>query len=564
MTKIEIQNIINPRTNRLQLSKLTISLEKAYCIYNSIETPPLCKCGKSLPFINFKSGYRKSCGNSKCKNKKLTMEPKILTDKVINEIFKGKGFNYKLAQKYGITQKDCYDYKFPGKEMCSCSTKKKFINFKIGYRQVCNCKKSVTLTKEFIIENNGVINNKLNPSFMRKYDVTVNEVYSVYNNISIPKCQCGEECKVSIFSKGPSYYCGRKECKNSILTRDWILFPENINRDFWIKNFSQDGFIDVSKVHEYHNLSYTGIYLRIKEFNLKIKKVNKAEALLLNLVHGAELNTRKIITPFELDLYSKEYKFAIEYNGLMWHSHGISKHSMFNNTLEEPNKHLIKTTLCEEKDIQLFHIFENEWLNINKKHIWISMIRDKQNLNTKIGARKCIIKEVPTKEARRFIEDNHMQGYCNSSIKIGLYYNYNLVSIMTFGKPRFNKNIEYELIRFCTKKNITVQGGGSRLLKAFEKMYKPKSLLSYANRRWSTGNFYRKVGFNFIEDTKPNYFYFLPKEGILYNRTKFQKHKLKSLLSSYIEEETEKENMYNNGYRKIFDSGNKTFIKEYK
>jgi hypothetical protein len=147
---------------------------------------------------------------------------------------------------------------------------------------------------------------------------------------------------------------------------------------------------------------------------------------------------------------------------------------------------------------------------------------------------------------------------------MGLYYNNILVSIMTFGKPRFNKKVEYELIRFCTKKNLTVQGGGSKLLKAFEKTYKPKSLLSYANRRWSTGNFYIKVGFNFIENTKPNYFYFLPNEKILYSRNKFQKHKLKNLLDYYIEEKTETENMYNNNYRKIYDSGNKVFIKEYK
>jgi len=202
-------------------------------------------------------------------------------------------------------------------------------------------------------------------------------------------------------------------------------------------------------------------------------------------------------------------------------------------------------------------------LNKNKKSIWISIIEDKLNKNKKVGARKCIIKEVLNKEAKEFIDDNHMQGYSNSSIRIGLYYEEELMSIMTFGKSRFNKNIEYELIRFCTKKGYTIQGGGSKLLKYFERTYKPKSLISYANRRWSTGNFYIKSGFTFSHNTLPNYFYFHPKENILWSRNKFQKHKLKGLLETFNPDVTETINMFNNGYRKIYDSGNKVYLKEY-
>lgn len=275
------------------------------------------------------------------------------------------------------------------------------------------------------------------------------------------------------------------------------------------------------------------------------------------------LRTRKIIAPFEIDLYSEEFNLAIEYNGLIWHSYGYSNHSKFHKPVIDSKKHLNKTLMCEENNIQLFHIFENEWLDVNKKSIWVSMINDKQGLNTKIGARKCTIKEVKTKEARKFIEENHMQGYSNAKIKIGLYYDNLLVSIMTFGKSRFDKNIEYELIRFCTKKGYTVQGGGSRLLKFFEKEFNPISLISYANRRWSTGNFYIKSGFDFMQDTSPNYFYFKPGENILWSRNKFQKHKLAKILKVFNNKESETENMFNNGFRKIFDSGNKKFLKIY-
>ena len=38
-----------------------------------------------------------------------------------------------------------------------------------------------------------------------------------------------------------------------------------------------------------------------------------------------ETNSRKIIPPKEIDLFSKEYKFGIEYNGNVYHSFGINK-----------------------------------------------------------------------------------------------------------------------------------------------------------------------------------------------------------------------------------------------
>jgi hypothetical protein len=38
---------------------------------------------------------------------------------------------------------------------------------------------------------------------------------------------------------------------------------------------------------------------------------------------------------------------------------------------------------------------------------------------------------------------------------------------MTFGKPRFNKNYEYELVRFASKLGTKVIGGAGKLLKYF-------------------------------------------------------------------------------------------------
>jgi len=282
-----------------------------------------------------------------------------------------------------------------------------------------------------------------------------------------------------------------------------------------------------------------------------------------NIESNIDIDTRSIITPLELDIYVESKKFAIEYNGLLYHSFGQSKYPRFNKTKENSRIHLKKTELCESKGIQLFHIFENEYMNPIKRQIWDSMILSKLQKSTIIYARKCTVQEFSSKETREFLDKNHMQGYTNAKINIGLSYESTLVQVMTFSKPRFNKNYEYELIRMCSTLGCTVVGGASKLLKYFEKTYKPKSLISYANRRWSTGNVYNVLGFKLDHIAVPNYFYFKINENVLYSRNKFQKHLLKNILDSYDSNLTESQNMYNNNYRKIFDCGNLVFTKKY-
>ena len=255
----------------------------------------------------------------------------------------------------------------------------------------------------------------------------------------------------------------------------------------------------------------------------------------------------------ELDIYLPKYNLAIEYDGLMFHSEGKFIHSKFNG----PDKkyHLEKTELCLKNNIQLLHIFETEDLDL-----WLSLINSKLGLNNKIFARKCIIKELKSKETEEFLNFNHLQGFCQAKINVGLFYEDELVSVMTFSKPRFNKKYEYELIRFASKRNYTVIGGASKLWKYFVNKYNPKSVITYANRRFSSGDLYYKLGFTFLEKTSPNYFYFKTNDRKLYNRIKFQKKNLKNILEVYDENLSEAENMFNNNYRRIFDCGNLKFI----
>jgi hypothetical protein len=209
---------------------------------------------------------------------------------------------------------------------------------------------------------------------------------------------------------------------------------------------------------------------------------------------------------YELDIYLPKENIAFEYNGLYWHCE-VNK---------DRNYHINKTIACEERGIRLFHVFEDEWQY--KQEIVKSMIRNLFNQTTrKIYARKCEIREVDSKDSRKFLNNNHLQGYCNSQVRLGLYHNNELVSLMTFGKSRHfvgNGKTEWELLRFCNAINTTVIGGASKLLNHFIKEYNPNEIISYADRRWSNGNLYEKLGFKKYNESKPSYYYIIDRKRI--------------------------------------------------
>jgi len=301
------------------------------------------------------------------------------------------------------------------------------------------------------------------------------------------------------------------------------------------------------------------------KYELEIEEIYKAKNI--NFI----FNDRKLIGPLEIDLLNTEYKFGIEFNGMIYHSYGKSEFKMFDNlSLFDKNKHLNKTNLVEKKNFQLFHIKEIDWNNPIKKEIWLSIINNKIGFSQKLFARKLKIIDLTNQYifVKNFLNNNHLQGFCNYKYAYGLYNNKNEVySIITFGKSRFRDEDGVELLRFCNAKNFQVIGGASKLLKHFERIHKPQSIVSYAKRDWSQGNLYKQLGFEFVSYTEPSKFWYDPINIKLYSRQKFQKHKLKDLFLAGVLKTLNGINtndiLYNNGLRAYFDSGNIKFKKEY-
>lgn len=246
----------------------------------------------------------------------------------------------------------------------------------------------------------------------------------------------------------------------------------------------------------------------------------------------------------EIDILIEEKQIGFEYDGLYWH----------NELNHDKNDHINKTIQCKENGITLYHIFEDEWKY--KKDIVKSMIANILGCTTyTIYARKCIVREITSKECSDFLVNNHIQGNCLGKIRIGLFYNNELVSVMLFGHARHfagSGKSDWELLRMCSKLNHKVVGGASKMMSYFVKTYNPKEIITFADKRWSIGNVYYKLGFELYNESKPNYYYVIgDKKFYRYN---FRKEILKKKYGC-PDDMTEREFCFKQKWYRIYDCG---------
>lgn len=273
----------------------------------------------------------------------------------------------------------------------------------------------------------------------------------------------------------------------------------------------------------------------------------------LKTIYGGEIviNARGVIGNQELDIYLPDKKLAIEYNGVWSHLYRPEENTEAK--IKGPSYHLNKTIAAARRDILLLHIWSTSWEY--KREIWESIIKTKLGIQSNsIFARKCKLIEIDTHTKNQFLEENHIQGKDRSLFKYGLYFQGELVSVMTFAKSRYNKKSQWELTRFAVKKNVSVIGGFSKLLSHFKRLH-PGPIVSYADRMISNGNVYIRNGFELLVTNPPGYWYVKNGTEILEHRSKYRKSTLdKTSLK------TEWEQMRERGYSKIFDCGTLTFI----
>ena len=551
--------------------------EKVYYFVNNISTPILCDCGKHKSFIGFKNGYRSTCGDKECyvkirketcldkygvdnpKKSKDIIEKEMINikskwngehymlDKSIQEKFKStmiKNWGVEWAQQSKeISEKSKETFNNnPNKEEIILNRSNIFLNKSIDEKKNIQEKKSNTIVenwgsvdnlykhvsskiKEKSIINFGVDHHLSHPDIIKKridsyYETITNKIKSkLPNNI----VYIDRVPNITITDSIIKLRC--LECNNDFdINRQYLVNRINSNREICILcNPILSG--------------KSGVELELLEF---IKENYDGEIL----------NNIKSIIKGELDIYIPDLKLSFEFNGLYWHSE-----------LYKDNKyHLNKTKECEKLGVQLIHIWEDDWEY--KQNIVKSIILNKIGKSERIFARKCEIKEISdNKVVREFLESNHIQGFVGSKVKLGLYYENELITLMTFGNLRkslgqVSKEGSYELLRFCNKLNTSVIGGASKLFKHFIRNYNVSEIISYSDNSRSNGNMYEKLGFKLSHESVPNYYYII--DDIRNHRFNFRKDKL--IREGFDPNKTEIQIMNERGYFRIFDCGTKKWI----
>ena len=255
----------------------------------------------------------------------------------------------------------------------------------------------------------------------------------------------------------------------------------------------------------------------------------------------------------EIDVFIPSLNIGFEMNGMYWHSYIAGKDAQY---------HIEKTVMFEDMGIKIVHITEYEWNH--KREIVQSMIRSRVKASlSNVNARDCIVKNITAKEAKSFLDATHIQGGVGATndMSYGLFLGGKLlVSVMSFRKTKINN--EVELYRFSNLLNFNVRGGFSKILKNFIRNTDFNSIMTYADIRFSGSNpentVYAQSGFQYQHTTQANYKYFRSGSE-MFDRRKFQKHKLKDELDIFDGSKTEWENMKENGYNKIYDCGSLVF-----
>jgi very-short-patch-repair endonuclease len=259
-----------------------------------------------------------------------------------------------------------------------------------------------------------------------------------------------------------------------------------------------------------------------------------------------ETNARIPLDGKEIDIWIPKHKVGIEINGIYWHS--AEK--------KDKNYHKQKSELAASKGITLLHFWDSEI--VENFSLVTSIIRHKLGKSKSSYARQYFVEETTDKKSvNSFIDNSHLQGSCSYSVAFVLKKNDEIYAAMTFRKPRFDRNFNWEIIRFCIKPNHSIAGAASKLLSHFRRKYKG-SIVSYANNLYSEGNVYKQIGMRYVRTSSPNYVWI--KSGLQLSRYQTQKKKLGKILLNFNTDLSEDENMERAGFTKVYDAGHHVFV----
>jgi len=543
-------------TQTNKLPEQSTLLERLFCIFKNYSERPTCPCGNPVNFIRQNGGRYPTFCSTKC-----TFYREHIKEAVKQSCIKKFGSTSALGskevrEKINATNISKYGSTSPMKSPEVVNNLKKAMCDKYGVDNISKLQKIKDKKKETCLKNYGVDNPSKDKGVRSKVvETNLNQFGTTWFSKTDQYKEKVRQTSLSRFgvehSQQEHYNQDTlKLISNPVVFKEWLLQ----------KHISEK--LSGGEIAELLEVSHKTVWNYCDKFGIQLKRFSNSALQKDVLKHITEIYSastviecdRATLNGLEIDILLPEKNIGIEVNGLYWHSHSTPE------TTKEKLKHQDKTSVAAEKGIKLFTIFENEWDNEVKQSIWKSILSNSLNNTKRIFARKCEIAFPTSEEVLSFYSVNHIQGHVHSKVNLALKYEGNLVQLMSFSKSRYNKAYQWELTRLCSLSGVRVTGGASKLFKFFLNQHDPKSVISYCDLRYGTGAVYEKLGLSLSHIAAPNYYYFKPNQGILYTRMQFQKHKLASKLDIFDSKLSESQNMFNNGYYRIWDCGNKVFV----
>ena len=408
----------------------------------------------------------------------------------------------------------------------------------------------------------------VNPLLASEFDVEANKITaSEIHNGARKKvwwiCKQGHKWKTSVhqrkISQSECPYCTGRFAINGI--SDFSSTHPDLLKDL---HLTKNNNIDLNKIkhgshtklwwmcdkgHEWKTYIYNRSYG--KGCPKCCNNVSNPEKKLVDILEGwgekVVTNNRKILKGLELDIYLPKKSIAIEYNGLYWHTENRGKDKKY---------HYNKWLACKKLGIQLIQIWEDDWFK--NSDIIIKSLQHKLGISSqeKVFARKTKIVILNTKQARNFLNSNHIQGFASGTHYVGLNdFENKLQAVMVLKKE---KNNGLNIIRYATDANVV--GGFTKLLSYSEKDFKPSSFITFSDHCVSNGGLYENNGFVVDKEILPDYMYVV--KGIRKHKFGYRLKRFKNdpeLL--WDETMSEKELAILNNLPRIWDAGKTRWIK---
>lgn len=473
--------------NKLSSGKFT---ERLYQYYHGLTEPPKCNCGTPCKYLNFTMGYQKFC-SGKCSNndpevrvKKMksnlerygTIHPsqnpevkKRLMDSYIKNNG-GMGNAGKARKKFEETMLERYGVNTPYKNETIRAKAKASLTSQYGevWQAHEEIRAKVNASNQKTEEEFQAINAKRRKTNLQKYGYeytqqrpeTRKQIAQSLRNNTLKKydfvlesradgtwvCKCPHsecnKCQEKTFEIPGQLVYGRTKNNVELCTKLLPIQPyrgEGTTLELFIRNF-----LDANNIQYECNVHVLGKY--------------------------------------EADVYIPSHKLAIECNGIYWHSE-VNK---------DLDYHYTKFKAAREAGICLVTFWE-DWI-INSPEKCLEILRDILKVDQEhIYGYWCNVFPVKSQETAQFLKENDITCPLLFDFSYGLYYEDELVAVMTFRK----RNGVIHLDRYCHKIGKLVEGGPDILFKKFIDTYRPNRVDAYTHNDFEDGEFLERVGFKY-------------------------------------------------------------------